>query len=40
MTELTRRLVPFDDIEGLQTRIEILASVRTAIGLAMEMGRM
>ena len=40
MTELTRRLVPFDDIEGLQTRIEILVSVRTAIGLAMEMGRM
>ena len=38
-TELTRRLVPFDDIEGLKTKIEILGSVRSGIEMQMELGR-
>lgn len=39
MTELMRRLVPFDDIEGLKTKMEILVSVRTGIEMLMELGR-
>jgi len=39
LTELMRRTIPFDDIEGLKTRMEILVSVRAGMELQMELGR-
>ena len=39
LTELMKRLVPFDDIEGLKTKMENLMTARAGIGLQIEMGR-
>jgi len=39
LTELMKRTVPFDDIEGLKVKMETLVSTRAAIGLQMELGR-
>jgi hypothetical protein len=39
LTELMKRTVPFDDIEGLKIKMEILTSMRTAIELQMELGK-
>ena len=39
IAELLKRTVPFDDIEGVKIKMEILSTARAAIGLAMELGR-
>ena len=38
LTELMRRLVPFDSIEGLKNKMENLVTVRAAIENAMKIG--
>jgi len=39
LTELMRRTVPFDDIEGLKIKMENLTTARAGIELQMELGR-
>ena len=38
LTELMRRTVPFDGIEGLKIKMEILATARAGIESGMELG--
>ena len=39
LNELSKRTIPFDDIEGLEIRMEYLTSMRTAIEVQMELSK-